>query len=78
LEFGFEELGLHKIYAIHLDKNPASGRVMTKNGMIREAKLTDHIKKGDEYFDVIQYRMTKKEFKDRGERVWAYFSFLPL
>jgi len=65
LKFGFEELSLHKIYAIHLDKNPSSGRVMEKNGMIREAKLVDHIKKGDKYFDVIQYRLTKKEFRKR-------------
>lgn len=63
LAFGFQELELHKIYGFHLDKNPASGRVMEKNGMIREAKLIDHIKKGDEYFDAIQYRLTREEFQ---------------
>ncbi|MCB0375693.1 MAG: GNAT family N-acetyltransferase, partial [Sinomicrobium sp.] len=35
LRFGFETLCLNKIYATHLVENPASGRVMIKNGMIR-------------------------------------------
>mgnify|MGYP006195888093 CR=1 FL=1 len=32
LEFGFNQFGLSQIYARHLAKNPASGRVITKNG----------------------------------------------
>jgi len=65
LRFGFETLGLQKIYAIHLTKNPASGKVLQKNGMIREGKLVDHLREGDEYFDVIQYRLTREEFSQR-------------
>jgi ribosomal-protein-alanine N-acetyltransferase len=33
LAYGFTELGLHRIQARHLTRNPASGRVMTKLGM---------------------------------------------
>lgn len=62
LEFGFNEINLNKIYAIHLVKNPASGRVMTKNGMVKEGTLADHIKKGDRYCTVLQYRLTKSEY----------------
>ncbi len=65
LQFGFETLELQKIYAIHLTKNPASGKVLQKNGMVREGKLADHIRKGGKYFDVIQYRLTKEEFAQR-------------
>ena len=64
LSFGFEKLGLNKIYATHLPKNPASGKVMQKNGMIREGTLVDHIKKGDQYLSVIQYRLTRAEYKE--------------
>jgi len=58
LEFGFDNVGLHKIYATHLVENPSSGRVMIKAGMTREGKLPEHYKKGDEYITVIQYGMT--------------------
>ena len=36
---GFESLKLHRIYASHLTRNPASARVMQKIGMIREGCL---------------------------------------
>jgi ribosomal-protein-alanine N-acetyltransferase len=62
LEYGFNQLKLHKIYARHLIGNPASGKVMIKNGMILEGELIDHYKKGNEYRSVKQYRLTKKEY----------------
>lgn len=62
LRFGFNRIELHKIYASHFVNNPASARVMIKNGMIKEGELVDHIRKGDEYFTVIQYRLTRDEF----------------
>lgn len=62
LEYGFNELRLHKIYARHLVGNPASGKVMIKNGMILEGELKDHYKKGNVYRTVKQYRLTKTEF----------------
>ncbi|MDX1641956.1 MAG: GNAT family protein [Balneolaceae bacterium] len=62
LKFGFDQIGLHKIYATHMIQNPASGKVMIKNGMIKEGELVDHIKKNDQYYTLIQYRITKTEF----------------
>lgn len=62
LKFGFEELGLNKIYAQFLTENPASGKIMIKNGMIKEAELVDHIQKYGEYKTSIQYRLTKAEY----------------
>ncbi|WP_291725805.1 GNAT family N-acetyltransferase [Bernardetia sp.] len=65
IKFGFEVLELNKIFANHFISNPASGKVMIKNGMIKEAYIKDHYKKGDEYMDVIQYRLTKEEYQMR-------------
>jgi RimJ/RimL family protein N-acetyltransferase len=42
LEFGFGRLSLHRIYAHHFVRNPASGRVMAKAGMQHEGTLRGH------------------------------------
>ena len=63
LRFGFHNLELHKIYAVHFTNNPASGRVMAKNGMVREAQLKEHIRKDGRYRDLVQYRLTKMEYE---------------
>lgn len=62
LTFGFNTLNLHKIYATHLIDNPASGKVMIKNGMIKEGVMKDHYKKGDDYQTIAQYRLTRDEY----------------
>lgn len=33
IDFAFEVVSLHRVYALHLTRNPASGRVMEKAGM---------------------------------------------
>lgn len=63
LNFGFNNIRLNKIYATHLIENPASGKVMINNGMIKEGELIDHTKKGNSFKSLLQYRITKKEFK---------------
>jgi len=65
LKFGFQELNLNKIYATHLVENPASGKVMIKNGMIKEGELKDHTKKGDLFRSLFQYRLTQKEYDEK-------------
>ncbi len=62
LEFGFLTLGLHKIFAIHFIENPASGKVMIKNGMIKEAEFKEHLIKKGQYVSGIQYRLTIDEY----------------
>ncbi len=63
LKFGFEELYLNKIFGTCLVENRASGKVMIKNGMIKEGELKDQTKKQNTYRSVIQYRLTKEEFE---------------
>jgi len=62
LRFGFETLGLNKIYATHIAENPASGRVMLKNGMRKEGELAQHTKRDGLYHDLWQYRLTRAEY----------------
>mgnify|MGYP006434173225 CR=1 FL=1 len=62
IKFGFKEVELNKIIATHLLNNPASGKVMAKNGMIKEGELKEHVRKNGEYLSLIQYRLTSNEF----------------
>jgi len=68
LKFGFETLDLNKIYATHYPDNLASGKVMQNNKMIKEAEMKVHYKIDEVYKDVIQYRLTKKEYEDLNRR----------
>jgi [ribosomal protein S5]-alanine N-acetyltransferase len=63
LAFGFQKLGLNKIYATHYPDNEASGKVMLNNKMIKEGELKDHYRINGAYRSVIQYRLTKKEYE---------------
>ncbi|MAT56782.1 MAG: GNAT family N-acetyltransferase [Ignavibacteriae bacterium] len=65
IKFGFKELHLNKICASHLEQNPASGKVLIKNGMIKEGELIMETKKDDHYKVLIQYRLNRTEFDNR-------------
>jgi len=67
LEFSFEILELNKINSTHFIHNPASGKVMIKNKMIKEAEIKEYFKKGSEYLDVIQYGLTRKEYENQSK-----------
>ncbi|MEE6125764.1 GNAT family N-acetyltransferase [Chryseobacterium arthrosphaerae] len=61
VDFGFKELGLNKIYATHFFHNPASGKIMEKIGMEKEAVLKQHVKKDEEYFDLAMYSIFRNK-----------------
>ncbi len=63
LRFGFEELKLNRIYAGYFSRNAASGRVMGKNGLTREGVLRQHVKKWDEYLDLVYYGILRSEWE---------------
>lgn len=50
---GFAEMGLNRISAHYLERNPASGRVMEKLGMTREGLLREHHYRRDKPENVI-------------------------
>ncbi|HSP35568.1 MAG TPA: GNAT family protein, partial [Thermoanaerobaculia bacterium] len=62
LRFGFEELRLHRIYAGYFSRNAASARVMEKNDMQYEGRLREHVKKWDEFVDVVYYGILREEW----------------
>jgi len=62
LKYGFKELKLNKIYAHHFQTNPASGKVMLKNGLKEEGYLREDIIKNGEYIDVIIYSILRSEY----------------
>jgi RimJ/RimL family protein N-acetyltransferase len=63
MEYGFRELGLNRIFAVHFRRNPASGRVMQKLGMTQEGLFRQHIKKWDRYEDEVIYGMLRSDWE---------------
>jgi RimJ/RimL family protein N-acetyltransferase len=53
VRYGFDELGLHKIHAHYLTRNPASGKVLERVGMRREGMLREEVRKWGRFEDVI-------------------------
>lgn len=62
LAFAFEELNLHRVFAHHLTRNPASGRVMQKIGMTFEGIHRDAIRK-DRYEDIAAYAILAEDWR---------------
>jgi len=61
IRYGFDELGLNRVFAEHMARNPASGRVMEKAGMTYEGTLRQHVKKWDRYEDLKVYGILRSE-----------------
>ncbi len=55
--FAFKKFKLKRLYAYVFSFNPASKRVLEKNGFVVEGFLKKHIKKGKKYIDC--YLLTK-------------------
>lgn len=53
---------LHRVFARHFGRNPASGKVMTKLGMKYEGTLRQHAKKWGNYDDLVYYGLLKEEY----------------
>lgn len=63
IRYGFEEWELNRIFGAHFGRNGASGRVMARAGMKWEGVLRQHIKKWDEYRDVVFYGILRDEWQ---------------
>ena len=62
--FGFGALGLHRVQARHLTRNPASGRVMQKLGMRLEGVHREAVRKWDRFEDLAMYAVLAREWRD--------------
>lgn len=61
IRYAFHTLGLHRVCATHLVRNPASGRVMQKAGMTLEGTLRQHVKRWGDYEDLAYYGILANE-----------------
>ena len=62
VEYGFDDLGLNRIAAQHLVRNPSSGRVMQKIGMRHEGTLKEATIKWDRFEDLELYSLLRREW----------------
>jgi len=62
VRFGFEELNLHRIYAMCFKQNANSERVLRKVGMDYEGVLRQHVRKNGRSHDVVIYGITRADF----------------
>jgi RimJ/RimL family protein N-acetyltransferase len=63
LDFGFRELGLNRVQASHLSRNPSSGRVMKKAGMVREGVHRERLLKNGVFEDTVGYAILRRDWK---------------
>ncbi len=61
INFAFNHLQYHRIYAHHFACNPASGKVMMKCGMNFEGILKEHVKKDEHFHDLWCYGIVLKD-----------------
>lgn len=59
VEYAFEDLNLVRLYAHHLTRNPASGRVLEKAGFIHEGSRPSHAKKWGKLEDIEEYGLLR-------------------
>jgi RimJ/RimL family protein N-acetyltransferase len=62
LRYGFQVLGLNRVYATHMTRNPRSGRVMQKIGMKHEGQMRQAWKRWNKFEDVEMYAVLKSEY----------------
>jgi ribosomal-protein-alanine N-acetyltransferase len=65
LHHGFTAMGLHRIFAQHYARNPASGRVLAKIGLRMEGTARGHVKKWGVYEDCVGFGLTRDEYDAR-------------
>ena len=62
LKYGFEVLRLNRIFATHLSRNPASGKVMQKIGMRHEGHMRQAAKTWGKFEDLEYYGILKSDY----------------
>jgi len=63
VDFGFHELGLHRIFATCAPENIASSRVLEKSGMKKEGHLREHKWSKGEWRDSYLFAVLEKDWK---------------
>lgn len=63
VQYAFAELGLNRVRASHLKRNPASGRVMQKIGMVYEGCRRQDVLKWGVFEDLELYGILKSDYE---------------
>ena len=61
VRYGFEGLGLNRLYAYHMLRNPACGRVLENNGFKQEGLLRQRVRKWGQFEDVALWAILREE-----------------
>jgi len=62
VRFGFEQLGLNRVFGRHMARNLASGRVMDKAGLKYEGRLRQHLFRWQKFEDLDFRGLLKSEW----------------
>jgi RimJ/RimL family protein N-acetyltransferase len=68
LNFGFEHLNLHRVWASCLVENKASARVLEKLGMQQEGRIRQNRWMKNRYWDTFIYGILKREWAELADR----------
>lgn len=63
VKYAFENLFLNRLFAYHMLRNPASGRVLEKNGFKQEGLLRQRVQKWGQFEDVALWAILRQEWK---------------
>jgi RimJ/RimL family protein N-acetyltransferase len=61
VQYAFAELGLNRVYAHHMTRNPASRRVLLKIGMREEGRMRQRVRKWGRFEDVVAYAILRSD-----------------
>jgi len=64
VRYGFEVIGLNRLYAYHMLRNPVSGHVLEKNGFKQEGLLRQRVRKWGQFEDVALWAILRQEWQD--------------
>ena len=78
LRHGFGHRHLNRIYAHHMLRNPASGAVLAKLGLCREAVLRQRVCKWGVFEDVARWAILREDWACRRRRSGPAAIFRPL
>ena len=67
VQYGFEVLNLNRLYAYHMLRNPATGRVLEKNGFKQEGLLRQRVQKWGQYEDVALWAILRQDWQASAE-----------
>lgn len=64
VRYAFESLGLNRLFAYHMLRNPASERVLEKNGFKHEGVLRQRVRKWGQFEDVAIRAILQQEWRN--------------